>query len=722
LDLKTPENASELATFLGTTNFYMRFVPGYANIVEPLRILQRKNAEWEWGEKQKTAFETLKEKLSSKPLLAHFDVTCPTIVTCDASGYAVGSVMSQIQDGVERPVAFSSKTLSTAERKYSTSEREALACVYACEHWHFYLYCRRFLLRTDHQALKTLLTTSGTGHRPLRLYRWSDRLYQYNFGVEYIKGVNNCVADMLSRLTNQDPVSDANGSEISIESELLKVFSIFDSDIITPDKLKSASDKDVVISKVVRFLHCGRWPSKVPEYLKPYYRLRDELSIFNGCCVARGDRAIIPENLQHDVLSMAHEGHPGIVRMKQLCRDSVWWPNIDGHIETKVKSCTPCIISEKSVKPRDPPLQPIPWPTRPWEVIKIDIFGEVKVAPAHQRFIFTIHDVHSKWPEIIMCHSFTTPVVIKALKSLSDRWGDPKNVISDNGPQFIAHEFKSYLKSRGIEHVPTTYYNPQSNGVVERFHRVLKEGLKAHMAEGLLFGDSVQSILRLYRRTVHATTGKTPAELMIGRKLEFPLYKLRPGLKSNSRDEVVNGQKRVEEKQAKMKRYTDCKRGAKAVELAPGDRVRVLRPRLTGQHKLSTHLSEPKIVKRQIGKYSYRMTDGTKWKVRRIVRDSSSEKVVDDSFTVPVGIGDNAPLVDAPVVGQQTDGRGHRDDTQPPDLDIEPTPDNNRSFGEQEPEVPILDPMTRDPVTRGRIRRLPSHLNEYVMSGQNSKT
>lgn len=167
LKLKTPENTSELATFLGTTNFYMRFVPGYADIVEPLRKLQRKDTEWEWGDEQNSAFKKLKAKLSSKPLLAHFDINCDTIVTCDSSGYAVGGVMSQIQDGVEKPIAFFSKTLSTTERKYSTSEREALACVHACEHWHFYLYGRRFLLRTDHQALKTLLSTSGTGHRPL---------------------------------------------------------------------------------------------------------------------------------------------------------------------------------------------------------------------------------------------------------------------------------------------------------------------------------------------------------------------------------------------------------------------------------------------------------------------------------------------------------------------------------------------------------------------------
>ena len=119
-------------------------------------------------------------------------------MTSDASNHAIGEVLSQIDGQTERPVAFTSRTLSLTERKYWTSEREALAAIFACEHWLMYLYGRKFTLRTDHQALKRLLSTSGNGHKPLRIYRWVDRLLQSDFQVEHISGSNNVVADMLS--------------------------------------------------------------------------------------------------------------------------------------------------------------------------------------------------------------------------------------------------------------------------------------------------------------------------------------------------------------------------------------------------------------------------------------------------------------------------------------------------------------------------------------------
>lgn len=199
LDIPNPKDAKELASLLGITGYYSRFICDYASVSEPLRHLLRKNTILEWSEECEAAVKELKMRITSPPVLACFSMKDPIFVTCDASGVAVGAVLSQLQEGCEKPIAFASRVLSEQERKYSVAEREALACIWACEKWHIYLYGRHFVLRTDHRALTSLLHPGGSGHRPLRLHRWADRLQQYNFDVEYRPGRQNQVADFLSR-------------------------------------------------------------------------------------------------------------------------------------------------------------------------------------------------------------------------------------------------------------------------------------------------------------------------------------------------------------------------------------------------------------------------------------------------------------------------------------------------------------------------------------------
>jgi hypothetical protein len=141
----------------------------------------------------------LKQALISDPVLIHFDQGAKTIAESDASDVALGCVLLQVRCNDELPVAFASRVLYSAEQGYSVCEKEALAGLFACEHWHYYLYDRRFVLRTDHMSLTTLLNHKGTGRMPLRLHRRYERLNVYDFRVEYKFGATNCMADLLSR-------------------------------------------------------------------------------------------------------------------------------------------------------------------------------------------------------------------------------------------------------------------------------------------------------------------------------------------------------------------------------------------------------------------------------------------------------------------------------------------------------------------------------------------
>lgn len=194
-------------------------------------------------------------------------------------------------------------------------EREGLACIWACERWHLYLYGRSFTLRMDHQALTTLLSASGTGHRPLKLHRWSDRLRWHNFDLQFTPGRDIVVAVLLSRSVSS-PVSHV--SIDWVEKDIIQMLHTPLQATVSLLELKEASEQDPVLSQLCTFIRNG-WPNKVPEELAAFFRLKQELSCWNDTCVARGLCTVVPGALRALVLTMAHEGHLGIVKLKQRC-------------------------------------------------------------------------------------------------------------------------------------------------------------------------------------------------------------------------------------------------------------------------------------------------------------------------------------------------------------------------------------------------------------------
>ena len=393
-----PSSAAQVASLLGMAGYYLKFLPQYSDTTAPLRRLLRKDEPWVWSQACSDAVRALKMQLVSPPVLAHFDIASPTLVTCDASSVAIGAVLSQIQNGVERPVAFASRALNQTEQRYSVGEREALACIWACERWHLYLYGRPFTLRTDHQALTALLSTSGTGHRPLRLHRWYDRLRQYNFDLKFTPGRDNVVADLLSRSVPASAPTSAPALHVGsdcMEQDIINMLHTPLQSTVSLQELRDASEQDPILSTLCTYIRDG-WPPVVPEELATFSRVRQELSCWNDACVARGLCTVIPGALRARVLSMAHEGHLGIVKLKQRCRDLVWWPGIDGEIEALVKDCAACLVSGKTGHQPPPPLQPLPWPSQPWDHLQLDVCGELHGVPHHQRFLVVAYDLHWK--------------------------------------------------------------------------------------------------------------------------------------------------------------------------------------------------------------------------------------------------------------------------------------------------------------------------------------
>lgn len=196
-----PNSVVEVQRFLGMCNYYRRYVQNYAKIAKPLYILCKKDIPFIWNASSEEAFNKLKKMLITSPVLIYPNFNETFIVTTDASDYAVGAVISQGNIPYDKPIQYFSKTLAEAQTRYSTIEKELLAIVLALENFRHYLYGREFLIITDHKPLTFLFNTKNVNNR---LYRWRLNLMEFNFKIAHKQGVQNVVADALSRIKNEE--------------------------------------------------------------------------------------------------------------------------------------------------------------------------------------------------------------------------------------------------------------------------------------------------------------------------------------------------------------------------------------------------------------------------------------------------------------------------------------------------------------------------------------
>ena len=361
---------------------------------------------------------------------------------------------------------------------------------------------------------------------------------------------------------------------------------------------------------------------------RSFYELREDLSVISHCLL-RGCRVVIPSSLRSRMLELAHEGHPGVARMKGKCREAIWWPGIDADIERYVRDCSACVISGKSVRPSPGPLQPVKLPSGPWRKLSLDIAGEFVAAPRGHRFMLVAMDYFSKWPEAATCESVTSSAVIDFLNGLFDRYGLVEEISTDNGPQFTSSEFRSYLQGLGIRHCLSAYYSPQSNAEVERFNRVMKEGLRTGLADGRSFITAVRQTLAAYRTTPHVSTGVTPASLFLAFPVRTPLSMLPLAVASSQQPAPSNSsssslptaaqrsqsvRSKVSFAQSRMSADHDRRHRSKSPLIKLGDFVRIRLPIVS--HKLAPRYSEPRAVVKAAGNTVW-LQNGQRWNVRR---------------------------------------------------------------------------------------------------------
>ncbi|XP_053608362.2 uncharacterized protein K02A2.6-like [Plodia interpunctella] len=541
-----PTNVTELRSFLGLVMYYARFVPNVSTVLSPLYELLRKDNKYEWNKTRDRAFQKIKKMLVSSEVLAHYSPDLPLLLTTDASSVGVGAVISHVTPGGERPIAYASRALNTAEKSYSQIEREALAIIYGVRKFHQYLYGRKFTLRTDHKPLVTIFgdKTGIPVMAASRMQRWAVILAGYHYDIEYVRSENN-VADTLSRLPiGPEPKPHLEATYIKFIQDFLPV---------TRKEVVTELVKDEVIKRVVRYIQSGWPPSCTDSELKPYFTRRNELYLDMGC-VVWGYRLVIPSSLRKNLLKEMHIGHLGIVKMKSIARGIVWWPGIDADIERVCKDCATC-VAEGSAPPRAPP-QSWPYAPEPWTRLHADFLGPI------QGYTFlVIIDSTTKWIEVFHMNRTTASSVIKVLRETFARFGLPRQIVSDNGPPFSSREYADFMSKNGIMVTFSAAYHPSSNGAAEGAVKLCKRAVKKAMRDKIDIDAALQSYLMAYRNVEHSTTGVSPASLLQHRQLR-------------SRLDLLKGDRQVVDRVHKMQQKQMNSAGGMLRNLNVGEKVK----------------------------------------------------------------------------------------------------------------------------------------------------
>lgn len=568
LQAARPESASEVRSFLGMITYVSRFIPNMATLAAPLRLLTRKNERWRWDESQDQAYRKLKECLLSTAVMAYFDTGKETSLVVDASPVGLGAML--VQEG--HVVSYASRALSDVESRYSQTEREALAILWACDHFRLYIYGRPIQVVTDHKALVPMFNKSNSKPPP-RIERWMMKLQDYDITVVFSPGSTN-PADYMSRhpiSKSCDMVNMVMSEQQLTEQNVNFVISHSMPKAISMDQMVTSTKNDRTLSNVIRALQDGRWYEIIGDdpLAKALYMLRHELCTSAEGILMRGHRIVIPTSIQQQCIDLAHIGHQGIVKTKNLLKSKVWFPGLDKLVEDKINCCVPCQAATPATQSREP-LKMTEIPSDKWEKLSMDFCGPLNTGD----YIMVVIDDHSRYPEVDVISSTSSRVVIPRLERIFAAHGVPAEIKTDNGPPFNGQEFRDYADTVGFHHRKVTPLWPEANGEAERFMRTLMKAIHAATSERKHVIHELYKFLRAYRATPHQSTGVSPSMALNNREMNIGLPNARPTptLAETTRNQVVGNDQVAK---AKMRAYADARRHSRESNMEVGDTVLV---------------------------------------------------------------------------------------------------------------------------------------------------
>ncbi|GBP58569.1 Retrovirus-related Pol polyprotein from transposon 17.6 [Eumeta japonica] len=442
VDMKEPTTVKHLKSFLQTRFWFRKFVPNFSPVAQPLTMLTKKNQSWKWEEAHRTAFHELKRSFTSPPILIQPNYDFPFVLRTDASDYALGAALLQGETPHdERPIAYASRLLTSAERNYSTTEREALAVVWAVEKFRGFIDGHPVHVGSDHQPLKWLLTLKSPAGR---LVRWAMKLQSFNLRVSYTPGKANVLADSLSR-----PPFETEARESCDVCTVLIDTPRWEATAFRKDQLDDPELSKIIIGlENTNDLEVNRWTERGYHMCKGVlYRYTDTET--------EEPQLVVPENRRKQVMVECHDsataGHGGINKTLHRISQQFYFPGMRRYVINYLKTCVECQrYIPDNLKPMG--LLQTPVPAQRFEVVAVDLFGPLPKGPKGERWVMIMEDTASKWTESFPLADATAEACAKVLiEEVFLRFGVPRRMVSDNGVQFVADVMQKAMFILGVK-------------------------------------------------------------------------------------------------------------------------------------------------------------------------------------------------------------------------------------------------------------------------------
>jgi transposase InsO family protein len=562
-NFKTPSDKSELHSFLALANYASRWIPKFSDLSKELWELTHDDVEFVWDKKQQERVDLIKHAMIQ--VVGFFDIHWNTSLTTDASPVGLSGILTQenpADPSDRRVITHVSRMLSDTETRYAQIEKEALACVWACERLQLYLLGNKFDLYTDNKAV-SLIYNNPLSKPPARILRWHLKMSPFKFTIKHIPGRGN-MSDFLSR----HPMALTATDKVENENFINSIVHYTIPTRVSKQELLSVLKTDKQMEKLSKMIKESLFDNKDPD-VQAFSQVFNELSLTAEGFILRHDQLLIPSSLQNRVVELAHQSHLGIVRIKRLIRSKVWFPGIDKMVDNKVKSCMACQAAERSGT-NPAPLHMSTLPRAPWVELSIDFFGPI--APTRE-YLLVLLDDYSRFVLVEIMFSTTAEVVIRHLEHIFSLFGNPETLKSDNGPPFQSNDFANYARQTGFKHRLITPLWPMANGMDESIMKTMAKVIRTAKIDGVPWKVRLTEYLRQYRSTPHSSTGVAPATLLFRNSDPSRLL----CYKTYFREQAVDRKAKAHDKarKEKMKLAGDKRLHVKPVSFVVGDMVLV---------------------------------------------------------------------------------------------------------------------------------------------------